>query len=410
LTFPLISTDPPYYDNISYADLSDFFYVWLRQSLSRIYPDLFSTLLTPKAQELVATPHRHNGNKERAKAFFEAGLGRAFARIRESQHPDYPLTVFYAFKQAETGETETKGGTNTVTITSTGWETMLEGLLKAGFSITGTWPSRTEGANRLIAMGSNALASSIALVCRPRLENAPLATRREFLAALKRELPNALKKLQRGNIAPVDLTQAAIRPGMAVFSRYAKVLEADGIPMCVRTALTLINQVLDEVLAEQEGEFDANTRWAVAWFEQFAFDEGPFGVAETLSKAKNTAIRGMVEADILAAKAGKVRLLRRDELADDWDPTKDRRITVWEVTQHLIRALEQEGETGAAALVQKVGALGGVAHDLAYRLYGICERKKWAPDALAYNSLVIAWPEIVRLAGQSSPQVQEGLF
>jgi putative DNA methylase len=284
---------------------------------------------------------------------------------------------------------------------------MLEGLLKAGFSITGTWPSRTEGTNRLIAMGSNALASSIALVCRPRLENAPLATRREFLAALKRELPNALMKLQHGNIAPVDLTQAAIGPRMAVFSRYAKVLDADGIPMCVRTALTLINQVLDEVLAEQEGEFDANTRWAGAWFEQFAFDEGPFGAAETLSKAKNTAIRGMVEADILAAK---VRLLRRDELADDWDPTKDCRITVWEVTQHLIRALEQEGETGAAALVQKVGALGGVAHDLAYRLYGICERKKWAPDALAYNSLVIAWPEIVRLAGQSSPQVQEGLF
>jgi putative DNA methylase len=287
---------------------------------------------------------------------------------------------------------------------------MLEGLMTAGFAINGTWPVRSELSNRTVASGTNALASSIVLACRARPEDAPLATRREFIAALKRELPDALKKLQHGNMAPVDLAQAAIGPGMAIFSRYARVLEADGTPMRVRTALALINQVLDEVLAEQEGEFDADTRWAVAWFEQSGFDEGLFGTAETLSKAKNTAVDGMVESGILVAKAGKVRLLPREELADDWDPGTDRRIAVWEVTQHLIRALEHQGETAAAALVQKVGGLGEVARDLAYRLYGICERKKWAQEALAYNSLVIAWPEIVRLAGQGSPQVQEDLF
>jgi putative DNA methylase len=259
-------------------------------------------------------------------------------------------------------------------------------------------------------MKSNALASSIVLVCRPRTEDAPLTTRREFVAALKRELPNAVKELQHGNIAPVELAQAAIGPGMAVFSRYARVLEADGTPMRVRTALALINQVVDEILAEREGEFDADTRWAVAWFEQFGFDEGLFGVAETLSKAKNTIVGALVEAGILTAKAGKLRLLRRDELANDWDPTTDRRITVWEVAQHLIRTLEQTGETGAAALVQKVGGLGEVARDLAYRLYSICERKKWAQEALAYNSLVIAWSEIVRLRSQRSPEIQEGFF
>lgn len=326
------------------------------------------------------------------------------------QHPDYPLTVFYAFKQAETGETEDEDGTDIETITSTGWETMLEGLLRSSFQVTGTWPVRTEGPTRMRSMKSNALASSIVLVCTPRTEDAPLATRREFVTALKRELPNAVRELRHGNIAPVDLAQAAIGPGMAVFSRYAGVLEADGTPMRVGTALVLINQVLDEVLTEQEGEFDIDTRWAVAWFEQFGYDEGRFGQAETLSKAKNTAVGGMVEAGFLTAKAGKVRLLRRDELATDWDPTRYRRITIWEVTQHLIRALEQEGETGAAVLVQKVGGLGEIARDLAYRLYGICERKKWAQEALAYNSLVIAWPEIVRLAGQSSSQVQEDLF
>jgi len=287
---------------------------------------------------------------------------------------------------------------------------MLEGLLKAGFTITGTWPMRSELSNRPVASGTNALASSIVLVCRPRPEDAQPATRREFLTALKRELPDALKMLQHGNIAPVDLAQAAIGPGMAVFSRYAKVLEADGSPMRVRTALTLVNQTLDEVLAEQEGEFDTDTRWAVAWFEQNGFNEGPFGVAETLSKAKNTAVAGMVEAGILSAKAGKVRLLRRDELPPDWGPTKDGRLTVWEVTQHLIRVLEKEGESGAARMLVKLDGMGELARDLAYRLYTTCERKKWAQDALAFNSLVVSWPEIVKLAGQRPSQVQEDLL
>lgn len=287
---------------------------------------------------------------------------------------------------------------------------MLEGLLKAGFSITGTWPMRSELSNRPVASGTNALASSIVLVCRPRPEDARLTTRREFLTSLKHELPDALRLLQHGNIAPVDLAQAAIGPGMAVFSRYTKVLEADGSPMRVRTALALINQTLDEVLSEQEGEFDADTRWAVAWFDQFGFDEGTFGLAETLSKAKNTAVSSMVEAGILAAKAGKVRLLRRDELLSGWDPTEDGRLTVWEATQHLIRMLEREGEPGAAQLLAKLDNTGELARDLAYRLYTTCERKKWAQDALAFNSLVVSWPEIVKLAGQKPEQAQGEMF
>lgn len=259
-------------------------------------------------------------------------------------------------------------------------------------------------------IGSNALASSIVLVCRPRPSDAPLTTRREFLNALKRELPDALKKLQHGNIAPVDLAQATIGPGMAVFSRYSKVLEANGEAMRVRTALQLINQALDEVLTEQEGEFDVDTRWAVAWFEQFGMQEGAFGQAETLSKAKNTSVAGLQEAGLLVARGGKVRLLARNELPADWDPSVDKRLTVWEITQYLIRALDKEGETGAAALLRRVGATGEIARDLAYRLYTVCERRKWADEALAYNSLVIAWPSITQLASQQAaamPRQQE---
>jgi putative DNA methylase len=398
---PLICTDPPYYDNVPYADLSDFFYVWLRRSLSEIYPDVFSTLLVPKRKELVADQHRHGG-REKAREFFEHGLMSAFARMRDAHNPDFPFCVFYAFKQAENVETDNESDT-TSSIASTGWESMLEGLMKVGFAITGTWPLRTELSSGLRLVGRNSLASSIVLICRLRPAGAPSATRREFLSALKREMPDALQKLQHGNIAPVDLAQAAIGPGMAVFSRYSQILEADGRPMSVRTALTLINQMLDEVLAEQEGEFDTDTRWALAWFEQHAMEEGPYGVAETLSTAKNTAVGGLVEAGILTAKAGKVRLLRRDELTADWDPARDRRLTVWEVTQHLIRSLEQQGEAGAAALLRAVGPTGEVARDLAYRLYSLCERKKWAQEALAYNSLVIAWPEITRLAASGGP-------
>ena len=408
---PIVATDPPYYDNISYADLSDFFYVWLRRSIGKIYPELFSTLLVPKTQELVATPYRFNGSKERARIFFEEGLGHSFRLLREVAHPEFPFTLYYAFKQAE-ADKGLYNGNGQRTTTSTGWETMLEGLIKAGLTITGTLPLRTERPTGVKA-SVNALASSILIVSRPRPAGVPLTTRRDFLSALKREVPFALRILQQGNIAPVDLAQAAIGPGMAIFSRYSKVLEADGTPMRVRSALALINQILDEYLSEQEGEYDADTRWALAWFEQQGMDEGPYGVAETLSKAKNTAVDGLVAAGIITSKAGKVRILRRDELPEDWDPAMDKRLTVWEVTQHLIRALVDKGsEEAAANLLRKVGALGDVARELAYRLYTICDRKKWAQEALAYNSLVVAWPELVKLAGQqgSTTPTQEELF
>ena len=389
----MISTDPPYYDNVPYADLSDFFYIWIRRSLGNVYPELFSTLLTPKAQELVADPVRQGG-QESAQRFFETGLEQAFDRMREAEDPMYPLTVYYAFKQAEHEEDDRQNNRGTLVRASTGWETMLQGLLRAGFSITGTWPIRTEQGGGLREVGRNSLASSIVLVCHPRPLDTSLTTRRDFLNALKRELPKALRDLQRGNIAPVDLAQAAIGPGMAVFSRYSKVLESDGTPMRVRTALQLINQMLDEVLAEQEGEYDADTRWAVGWFEQFGMDEGPYGLAETLSKAKNTAVGTLVEAGILRAQGGKVRLLHRDEFSSDWNPTKAKRLTVWEVTQRLIRALQEHGDAGAASILDHVGAYGEVARDLAYRLYTVCERKKWADEALAYNSLVVEWSDI----------------
>ena len=397
----VISTDPPYYDNIGYADLSDFFYVWLRPTLKQVYPKLMGTMLVPKSEELVATPYRFDGDRGKARAFFEEGLGKAFERMREMQNPDYPLTVYYAFKQSETvenGDDECDESNNAHA--STGWETMLEGLLKAKFSIHGTWPMRTERGARSVSLGTNALASSIVLVCRPRPEGVPMTTRREFLNELKKELPDSLRKLQLGSIAPVDLAQACIGPGMAIFSRHSKILEADGSAMRVRTALTLINQVLDECLTEQEAEYDKDTRWALAWFEQYGMGTGPFGEAEVLCTAKATAVSALTEAGILMAKGGKVRLLRRDELAEDWDPATDKRLTVWEVAQHLIRTLVDQGsEERAAELLRKVGALGETARDLAYRLYTICERKKWAQDALGYNSLVVAWPEMVKLAG-----------
>ena len=399
----VVSSDPPYYDNIAYADLSDFFYVWLRRAVRSIYPDLFATLAVPKAEELVATPYRH-GNKEKAETFFIAGMTDAMHRLAKQSHPAYPVTIYYAFKQSET-----KGDTG---MASTGWETFLAAVIESGFSITGTWPMRTEYTGNL-KKGFNALASSIVLVCRQRPATALMATRREFVAALRAELPSALAHLQAGNIAPVDLAQAAIGPGMAVFTRYAKVLDAEGKPVSVREALALINQMLDEVLAEQEGDFDADSRWALAWFEQQGFDEGEYGVAETLSKAKNTSIAGIVEGGILASSAGKVRLLRPDELADDWDPTTDDRLTVWEAVHHLIRALETGGEPEAARVEAQLGAKADIARELAYRLYTICERKRRAAEALSYNSLVQSWPEIADLARkerQQAPLKQGGLF
>lgn len=383
----MISSDPPYYDNIGYADLSDFFYVWMRPNLQPLFPGLFGTLLVPKADELVATPYRHGG-KDAAEKFFLDGMTRAIHGMSERAHAAFPVTIYYAFKQAE----QDVGGT-----ASTGWETFLEAVMRAGFSLTGTWPMRTERPGKITA-SANILASSIILVCRPRAVDAAVTTRKDFLATLRRELPAALRHLQQGNIAPVDMAQASIGPGMAVFSRYGRILETDGTPMKVRTALQLINQTLDETLAEQEGDFDQETAWAVAWFEQFGFNDGPFGDAETLSKAKNTALNALADARIVKAGGNRTRLLRVDELPSDWDPTKDKRLTVWEAVHHLVRVLNTGGETAAADLVARLGGMSDTARELAYRLYSICERRKRAAEALSYNALVQSWPEITRLA------------
>lgn len=432
----LISTDPPYYNAVPYADLSDFFYVWLRRSLYSIYSNIFNTVLVPKAQEMVADHFRH-GSKERAKEFFEASLIKVFQRVNHLNHPDYPVTVYYALKQTEEdssspdslsqveqGEEDEDiddpvplspsgrrargvrvSGTEPMGRVSTGWETILEGLIQSNFSIDGTWPMRTEREARTRNIGSNALASSIVLVCRPRPADAPKATRRQFLAELKRELPKALKLLQQGSIAPVDLAQASIGPGMAIYSRYAAVLESDGSPLTVRTALQLINQYLDEYLSEQEGELDEGSRWATTWFAQYQFEPGPYGEAEVLSKARNVSIESLEELGILEAKAGKVRLLRREEIAQRKEKGADSlslllASSAWLITQTLIHTLDRKGEMEAAALLASLADGGAVARDLAYRLYTLCEKKGWTQEALAYNTLVIAWPEINRLASE----------
>jgi putative DNA methylase len=395
----VVSTDPPYYDNIGYADLSEFFYVWLRRSLKLIFPDLFATLAVPKAQELVATPSRHGG-KEKAEAFFLNGMTEAMRRLAENSYPSFPVTIYYAFKQTEN---ESNAG-----IASTGWETFLDAVIRAGLGVSGTWPVRTE-LTVALKKTIGALASSIVLVCHKRALDAAIVSRREFIAALKEELPKAVARLQRANIAPVDLAQASIGPGMAIYTRYAKVVDSSGIPLSVRDALALINEILDEVLAEQEGDFDADTRWALAWFEQFGFEEGAYGIAETLSKAKNTSISGLEEAGILISKAGRVRLLKPSDMPTDWDPSRDTRLTIWEMVHHLIRILETSGESGTASLYRELGTKAETARELPYRLYAICERKKRAQEALSYNGLVQSWPEIARLAreGDKAPELRQ---
>jgi len=399
----LVSTDPPYYDNVPYADLSDFFYVWLRRSLRPVFPDLFATLAVPKAEELVAFAYRHEAGRAGAEAFFLEGMTQAMHRLAEQAHPAFPVTIYYAFKQSENDSDEGR--------TSTGWETFLDAVIRAGFATSGTWPMRTEMPTRMRGMDSNALASSIVLVCRKRSAAAPTATRREFVTALKAELPQALAHLQAGNIAPVDLAQAAIGPGMAVYTRYAKVLDAEGKPLSVREALALINQTLDEALAEQEGDFDADSRWALAWFEQSGFAEGEFGVADVLARAKNTSVQGLVDAGVLASTRGKVRLLKPEELPADWDPATDPRLTAWEVVHQLIRVLGSGGESAAATLVAKLGSKSETARELAYRLYTICERKKRAAEALAYNGLVQSFPEITRLAREGGkPKAEQAVL
>ena len=397
----VVSTDPPYYDNIRYADLSDFFYVWLRHTLKQVFPDIFTTLAVPKAEELVATPDRHK-SRALAEKFFLHGMTEAMQRLVEQAHPDFPTTIYYAFKQSEK-----KGEAGAP---STGWETFLDAVIRSGFMVTGTWPVRTEGPGRIIGIGTNALASSIVLVCRKRHHDAPLATRREFVTALRSELPGALSQLQNGNIAPVDLAQAAIGPGMAVYTRYARVIDAQGSPVTVRDALAFINQILDETFDKHEGDFDADTRWALGWFAQHGFSEGDFGVAETLATAKNTSVQGLEQAGILASKSGKVRLLRPNALPENWDPTTDARLTVWEAVHHLVRCLETGGEPTAAALVAKLGGIADTARELTYRLYTIAERQNRATEAFSYNALVQSWPEIARLAQSAKPPQQSELL
>ncbi|WP_319055211.1 DUF1156 domain-containing protein [Streptomyces europaeiscabiei] len=390
----VINTDPPYYDNIGYADLADFFYVWLRRSLSDIYPEVMSTILTPKEPELIATPYRHNGNWEAAEKHFERGFVETFSHMRAGHHPDYPLTVYYAFKQAET---DAEDGT-----ASTGWETLLSGMIEAGWSVTGTWPVRTERTGRSRDIGSNALASSVVLACRPRHVTASSTDRRGFLRALRNELPDKLRKLQEGNLAPVDLPQSAIGPGIAVFSRYAKVTEPDGSPMRVRTALGLINDVLADVLNEQEGEFDQDTRWAIRWFEQFQWGKGMFGDAETLAKAYNVSVKGLQDAHITASGDSKVWLVAPAALPESYDPETDSRISVWEAAMHLSRVLDgkgaQSGVGPAGELLAGIRARGefdeDTIRDLAHLLYSICDRKRWSESGQRFNNLASAWSDL----------------
>jgi putative DNA methylase len=401
----LVSTDPPYYDNIGYAALSDLFYIWLRHNLGGFYPDLFGTMLVPKIAELTASAERFEGDKVKAKEHFESGFRLALISLRKKIAPHYPLTLYYAFKQDDE-KIDADGAIESDSVDlTTGWETLLTALISSGFQITATWPIRASFKWRVRALGSNTLASYIVLACRPRPTDALQCGRREFLNELKRNLPPALRHLQQGNVAPVDFAQAAIGPGMAIYSNYSRILEPNGEAMTVRTALGLINQILTEVLSEQEDEFDNDTRWALAWFEQKGFDEGDFGEAEVLSKAKVTSVSGMVQAGILSSRGGTVRLLGPNELSAKWDPEKDTRPTVWEMTHHLVRIyhVEQKGEKATAELLRKLGSAGEVARDLAYRLFAICEKKKLSQEAQGYNALVLAWPEIARLAQEIRP-------
>ncbi|MDE0368589.1 MAG: DUF1156 domain-containing protein [bacterium] len=396
---PVVCTDPPYYDNISYADISDFFYVWLRHNVGDIWPEEMATLLTPKAEELIANPYRA-GSKEEARIHFEEGMAVVLNRLKDVQHAGFPATVFYAYKQQDIGTAGTA---------STGWEVFLQGLVDAGMQVTATWPIRTESPGRLLAKGTAALASSIVIACRTRPANAPLATRSELLDALARQLPKAVRRLQDQAIAPVDMAQSAIGPGMEVFSRFAKVLEADGTPMKVRMALSLINEALEEALSSEETAFDAPTRWALTWYEQYGDNAAPFGDAETLAKAKNTSVQSVALAGIADSRAGKVRLFKREEMERPWDSVADGRRTVWKVAQHLITCLDHS-ETDAADLLRQVGGgVGDRARRLAYLLYQIADRKGRSEDAVAYNGLIQSWHDIERRAAARQGPVAQTL-
>ncbi len=400
----LLATDPPYYDNIDYSDLSDFFYVWLRRSLREVHPELLGTMLVPKAEELVANPYRHDG-KDGAKQFFEEGFRKVFARAREEASPDFPITVWYAFKQSDTSAAGTS---------SSGWETLLEGMIRGGWAITATWPNRSERSGRMVSVGTNALASSIVLALRPRPDDAPTTDRRGLISALQGELPEALRELQQGRIAPVDLPQAAIGPGMAVFSRYGSVIEADGSPMSVRSALARINEILDQVLNEQEGDFDAATRFAIAWYRQHGYGTGSFGDANNIANARNTTVETMDRGGILSSAAGKVTLLSPAKLPAEYDPALDEEISAWEVLHHMIAALERGGIDAAAALLAAAASRpqspvdADLVKELAFLLFSLAEKNGWTKDALAFNTLATSWPEVVEAARDGAgDQIEE---
>jgi len=389
----VVSTDPPYYDNIGYADLSDYFYVWLRRSIPAIFPNLTATLAVPKVEELVATPYRHGG-KTSADAFFLDGMTRVLTNLANNSSSDFPTTIYYAFKQSEI---EQEG------ISSTGWATFLQAVMAAGYAVVGTWPVRTERSARTIAVGTNALASSVVLVCRKREIEAEIVTRAEFIRALKRELPAAIYELQKANITPVDLPQASMGPGIGIFSCYKTVLESNDSPMTVKTALQIINKELDAFLTEQEGEFDDDTRFAITWFEQHGMKAGEFGDADNLARARGLSVDSVKHAGIVESTAGKVRLLTRVELENDWTPATDTHLTIWECTQYLIRALQNEGEYSAAALLKQMGPeRADAARDLAYRLFDISDKQGQAKESKAYNSLIAVWSDLTAQAATHS--------
>lgn len=390
----LVSTDPPYYDNIVYGDLSDYFYMWMRHNLQRIYPDVFNTMATPKTEELVATPYRFGGDKKSAFNFFEKGMTTAFSQIYKYANDEYPTSIYYAYKQQDSEEG-----------TSSGWETMLEAIIKSGFTIDGTWPLRTEKLGRTNSIGSNALASSIVLICRKRAQDASQTTRRNLINTLRRELRPALKKLQESNIAPVDLAQSAIGPGIGVFSQYMRVLEADGTPMTVKSALQVINEEIDLYFNEQVGTLDAMSRFCVELYTQNAFNEIKFGDADILARAKGTSVAAIASHDIVYAKAGTVHLIERTELSEKIDNNEN---CIWLLTQQLTQAMATGGvEACAKAIYMMYGSNAEKAKDLAYRLYTIAEHKKWTNEAFAYNALVVAWPDIQSRAAMMQRETPE---
>ena len=400
-----LSTDPPYYDNMGYADLSDVFYVWLRRSIGKGFRDICSTLLVPKGPELVASPDRFDGDANAAKQHFETGFRKAFTSLKAKLDSRFPMTIYYAFKQAdEEEEVENRDDTiETRPAVATGWETMLEALISSSFQITGTWPVRASQAWRMRANASNALASYIILVCRPLPLQALPASRREFINALRQELPEALTKLRNCNIAPVDLAQATIGPGMAIFSRYSSILEARSSKMSVRTALQIINQELDAFLDAQDTELDRETRFCITWFEQHGYERGAFGEADVLARAKNTSVATLSNLDLLEAAGGYVRIIKREENRKENELSHIEHPTIWMCTQELIRGLEQGGEAKAASAVNQIGiGLSELSKDLAYRMFSICEKKGMAEEALAYNNLVSSWNSIREKAGLST--------